>query len=165
MPLSGWYREVVSGKRLSVSARILCGVLGGGEPIYKAIIGSKNRRFDSGQQRPTVIAAPVISVGNLTVGGTGKTPLVCWLAEWFRERHIDVTLISRGYGARRGRPNDEAMELAARLPSVPHLQNADRVAAARQALASNPRQVLILDDAFQHRRIARDLDIVLLDAL
>ncbi len=106
-----------------------------------------------------------MSVGNLTVGGTGKTPLVCWLAEWFQRQGVAVTLISRGYGAKRGRPNDEALELAARLPGVPHLQNPDRVAAAKEALAANPRQVLLLDDAFQHRRIARDLDIVLLDAL
>ena len=165
MPLSGWYRNVVSGKQRGLSADILRGVLGGGEPIYRAVIGSKNRRFDSGQQRPSVVPAPVICVGNLTVGGTGKTPLVCWLAEWFQRQGAAVTLISRGYGAKRGRPNDEALELAARLPDVPHLQNADRVAAAQEALRNNPRQVLILDDAFQHRRIARDLDIVLLDAL
>lgn len=165
MPLSGWYRDVVSGKQQGLSAQILRGVLCGGEPIYEAVIGSKNRRFDSGQQRPSVIPAPVLSVGNLTVGGTGKTPLVCWLAECFREHGTAVTLISRGYGARQGRPNDEALELAARLPGVPHLQNADRVAAAHEALRANPSQVLILDDAFQHRRIARDLDIVLLDAL
>ena len=107
----------------------------------------------------------MISVGNLTVGGTGKTPLVCWLAEWFLARGAAVTLISRGYGAKQGRPNDEALELAARLPKVPHVQNPDRIAAAEEALSANSRQVLILDDAFQHRRIARDIDIVLLDAL
>jgi len=61
--------------------------------------------------------------------------------------------------------NDEAMEIAARLPGVRQVQNPDRVAAAREALVDSPRQVLLLDDAFQHRRIARDLDIVLLDAL
>ena len=160
-----WYRDVVSGKSRRAGANLARTICAIGEPIYAALARQRNRRFDLGHVRPQSVSAPVISVGNLTVGGTGKTPLVCWLAEWFRERHVDVTLISRGYGARRGRPNDEAMELAARLPGVPHLQNADRVAAARQALASNPRQVLILDDAFQHRRIARDLDIVLLDAL
>ncbi|MEX2173126.1 MAG: tetraacyldisaccharide 4'-kinase [Pirellulaceae bacterium] len=159
------YYEVVSGRRHGLPASVLRGLLRGGEPIYQAVVGSKNRRFDSGQQKPHKVPAPVISVGNLTVGGTGKTPLVCWLAEWFQERGAAVTLISRGYGAQRGRPNDEALELAARLPDVPHVQNPDRVAAARQALAANPRQVLLLDDAFQHRRIARDLDIVLLDAL
>jgi len=111
------------------------------------------------------VAAPVISVGNLTVGGTGKTPLVAWLAEWFARRQVPVTIISRGYGAKAGKPNDEALELAFRLPEARQLQNPDRVAAAEEALQQNAQQVLVLDDAFQHRRLARDLDIVLLDAL
>ena len=107
----------------------------------------------------------MISVGNLTVGGTGKTPVVVWLAKWFRERGASVTLISRGYGAKPGQPNDEYLEIAAQLPDVPHLQNPDRIAAAGEALARQANQALILDDAFQHRRIARDFDLVLLDAL
>jgi tetraacyldisaccharide 4'-kinase len=107
----------------------------------------------------------VISVGNLTVGGTGKTPFVAWIARWLLEHGTAVTIISRGYGSRNGQPNDEALELAARLPGVPHIQNPDRVAAAREAIRNNLQQVMILDDAFQHRRLARDLDIVLLDAL
>lgn len=146
-------------------AAILRGILAGLEPAYAAVVLAKNRKFDTGRAQPKRVSAPVISVGNLTVGGTGKTPLVCWLAEWFQARGTAVTLISRGYKSQRGRPNDEALELAARLPQVPHLQNPDRVAAAEQAIQQNSRQILILDDAFQHRRIARDLDIVLLDAL
>jgi tetraacyldisaccharide 4'-kinase len=165
MPHSAWLRDVASGKAAGASSKALQLLLGGMEPIYAAFIRRKNRRFDSKMESSAQVPAPVISVGNLTVGGTGKTPLVCWLAEWFQARGAAVTLISRGYGAKRGQVNDEAMELAARLPGVAHLQNADRVAAAREALQANPRQVLILDDAFQHRRIARDLDIVLLDAL
>jgi len=78
---------------------------------------------------------------------------------------VPVTVISRGYGSRPGCPNDEAQELARRLPGVLHLQTPDRVAAARQVLATGQCRVLLLDDAFQHRRIARDLDLVLLDAL
>lgn len=165
MELSRWFHDIVSGKRHGLPAGMVRGLLRGGEPIYRAVVGSKNRRFDSGQVVPTRVAAPVVSVGNLTVGGTGKTPLVCWLAEWFQRQGVAVSLISRGYGAKRGRPNDEALELAARLSGVPHVQNPDRIAAAKEALEANPRQVLLLDDAFQHRRIARDLDIVLLDAL
>jgi tetraacyldisaccharide 4'-kinase len=144
------------------------------------VVRRKNAKFDFGATRATRFDVPVVSVGNLTVGGTGKTPLVCWLAEWFLAHGADVTLISRGYGGPRATNrndrkhgqdtilpylNDEALEIAARLPGVPQIQNPDRVAAARQAVAANPRQALILDDAFQHRRIARDLDIVLLDAL
>lgn len=158
------YREIVSGSRRGLLAPCTRGLLAAVEPVYGWFVRRKNLRFDRGHEAAVRVPAPVISVGNLTVGGTGKTPLVCWLAEWLTERGRSVTLISRGYGSKSG-PNDEALELAARLPHVPHIQNADRVAAARQALRANPRQVLLLDDAFQHRRIARDLDIVLLDAL
>jgi tetraacyldisaccharide 4'-kinase len=155
----------VSGRSRGPIAAALRGVLSVGELAYGAVVRRRNGRLDRGAAEIHEVAAPVISVGNLTVGGTGKTPFVAWLARWFLNRGVHVTIISRGYGARGGRPNDEALELAARLPGVPHLQNRDRVAAAQAALAANPRQVLILDDAFQHRRLARDLDIVLLDAL
>lgn len=165
MGTEDWYRRVVSGQARGPAAGLARTLLACAEPVYAAVVARKNRAFDSGHRQPARVAAPVVSVGNLTVGGTGKTPLVAWLAEWFLAAGDSVTLISRGYGAKRGRPNDEALELAARLPGVPHLQNPDRIAAAREALAANPRQVLILDDAFQHRRIARDLEIVLLDAL
>src|SRR5262245_49148533 len=131
------FRDLVSGRWTGVWPGCLRGLLASAEPIYGAMVRAKNRRFDSGRVVPVQVDAPVISVGNLTVGGTGKTPLVCWLAEWFRSHQAAVTLISRGYGAKAGRPNDEALELAARLPDVPHLQNPDRVAAARQALAAN----------------------------
>jgi tetraacyldisaccharide 4'-kinase len=158
------YRDIISGSRRGMVAPCARLVLTALEPVYGWAVRRKNLRFDRGHSVAAKLAAPVISVGNLTVGGTGKTPLVCWLARWLSQHGQQVTLISRGYGSRGG-PNDEALELAAQLPDVPHLQNADRVAAAHDALRQNPRQVLLLDDAFQHRRIARDLDIVLLDAL
>ncbi|MFN0018012.1 MAG: tetraacyldisaccharide 4'-kinase [Pirellulaceae bacterium] len=164
MSLPAHYRDIISGSRRGLVAPCARAVLAALEPAYGWVVRRKNRRFDGDHSAALRVAAPVISVGNLTVGGTGKTPLVCWLARWLKAQGEQVTLISRGYGSRSG-PNDEALELAARLPDVPHLQNADRVAAARTALEQNPRQVLLLDDAFQHRRIARDLDIVLLDAL
>ncbi len=165
MPPRSFSLDIISGRRRGILAACLRGALAAAEPLYAWYVRRRNGRYDRGQLPIVRAPAPVISVGNLTVGGTGKTPLVCWLAQWFVNRDIEVTLISRGYGGQRQMPNDEALELAARLPAVPHLQNPDRVAAARQALAAQPRQVLILDDAFQHRRIARDLDIVLLDAL
>jgi len=112
--------------------------------------------------RPDV---PIISVGNLTLGGTGKTPLVQWLARHLRQRGLRVAIVSRGYRASDGQPNDEALELAQSLPNVPHVQDADRVAAVARTVADYHAQVVLLDDGFQHRRLARDLDIVLLDAL
>jgi tetraacyldisaccharide 4'-kinase len=111
------------------------------------------------------VGVPVVSVGNLTLGGTGKTPLVRWIGRWFQDRGVRVAIVSRGYGATAGRPNDEALELKRSLPQVPHLQNPDRVAAARSAIEKCQSQLIVLDDGFQHRRLARDLDIVLLDAL
>jgi tetraacyldisaccharide 4'-kinase len=172
------FRRVISGQRRGAAAAALRGLLAAAEGPYAWIVRRKNARFDAGRAKAATFDAPVISVGNLTVGGTGKTPMVLWIARWLMERGAPVTVISRGYGARRqpltpgpspargeGRTNDEAQELVARLPGARQVQNPDRVAAAREALQENPRQALVLDDAFQHRRIARDLDIVLLDAL
>jgi tetraacyldisaccharide 4'-kinase len=107
----------------------------------------------------------VISVGNLTLGGTGKTPMVKWLARHLQNGGKRVAIVSRGYGAEGGQPNDEARELAEALPDVPHVQNRNRVAGAKQAITDYKPDVILLDDGFQHRRLGRDLDIVLLDAL
>jgi tetraacyldisaccharide 4'-kinase len=103
-------------------------------------------------------------VGNLTLGGTGKTPMVEWVSRWYRARGVRVAILSRGYGQQGGR-NDEARVLDENLPDVPHLQGADRVDLAHRAVEELESELLVLDDGFQHRRLARDLDIVLLDAL
>ena len=141
------------------------GLLRLGEWFYTAGAGWRNRRYDRGAAAVHRAGVPVVSVGNLTLGGTGKTPMVGWIARWFAGRGVRVAVVSRGYGAKTGQANDEALELAKRLPDVPHLQNPDRVVAARSAIEQFQTQVIVLDDAFQHRRIGRELDIVLLDAL
>ncbi len=120
-----------------------------------------NRRWLKSQPSPI----PVISVGNLTVGGTGKTPAVAMLARYLREKGIRVAIVSRGYGAHAEGMNDEAKELDVRLPDVPHLQNPDRLASIRIAVEELESQLILLDDGFQHRKVARQLDIVLLDAI
>jgi tetraacyldisaccharide 4'-kinase len=107
---------------------------------------------------------PVISVGNLTTGGTGKTPLVCFLARRLRGAGWRVALVSRGYGRGEAALNDEALELEQRLPDVPHIQDPDRVRAAEIAVEELETQVIVLDDGFQHRRLHRDLDIIVIDA-
>ena len=127
-------------------------------------LGGQSPQSTVRQRQAVRVGVPVVSVGNLTLGGTGKTPAVEWIAQWFVRHGLRVGLISRGYKSAAGNKNDEAMELAQRLPDVPHWQDADRVAAARAAISDARRQLLVLDDAFQHRRIARDLDIVLIDA-
>lgn len=135
---------------------------------YYGVVALKNALFDYGVQKPKNMLVPAISVGNITTGGTGKTPLVCYLANWLQQTGYAPLLISRGYGSKPGEPNDEARELAQRLPQVPHQQAPDRIAAAQALLTTHGKlrhPVLLLDDAFQHRRIHRNLDIVVLDAL
>lgn len=110
------------------------------------------------------VGVPVVCVGNVAAGGTGKTPMIAWLAREIGAQGRRVGIVSRGYGATEEGPNDEALMLAEMLPSVPHEQDRDRVAAATR-LVDAGLDVVLLDDGFQHRRLARDVDIVLLDAL
>lgn len=131
---------------------------------YVAAMAIRNRLYDWKWKQVHSSSLKVISVGNLSVGGTGKSPTVAWLARWFRQRDKRVAILSRGYGKLDDGRNDEALELELKLPDVPHLQNPDRVASATLAADELEMEVLILDDGFQHRKLSRDLDIVLIDA-
>ena len=159
------FRNLVSGRQRGFRAACLRTVLAGIELPYSLAVRWRNRRYDRHRKRVHKVGVPVISVGNLTLGGTGKTPMVAWIARHLRQQGVRVTLVSRGYGAEAGSRNDEAVELERRLPDVPHQQDPDRVAAAAIAVEELGCQMILLDDSFQHRRIHRDLDIVLLDAL
>lgn len=131
---------------------------------YGMAVAARNLAYDRGWKAIHRADVPVVSVGNLTLGGTGKTPMVEWIARWYRERGVPVSLISRGYG-RNDSINDEGEVLDENLPDVPHLQDPDRVAMARVAVEELESRLIVLDDGFQHRRLARDVDVVLLDAL
>jgi tetraacyldisaccharide 4'-kinase len=130
---------------------------------YGLAVAMRNRLYDHGWKTCQRVPVPVISVGNLTVGGTGKTPCVEYVARRYRELDLRVAILSRGYGSTTG-PNDEALVLEENLPDVPHLQGPDRVALAQCAVEELESEVLVLDDGFQHRRLARNLDLVLVDA-
>jgi tetraacyldisaccharide 4'-kinase len=123
----------------------------------------RNWGFDRGWKQRIKAGIPVVSVGNLTVGGTGKTPCVEHVARFYRNLGLRVAILSRGYGVQEGR-NDEALVLEENLPDVPHLQGADRAALAQIAVEELESEVLVLDDGFQHRRLERSLDLVLVDA-
>lgn len=159
------FRQIVSGRRRGVGASLLRAALRLGEAAYTRAVRWRNGRYDGGRAAVNCVDAPVVSVGNLTLGGTGKTPLVQWLARWFGQRGLRVGIVSRGYGAAAGQANDEAREMDGLLPGVCHVQNPDRVAGARAAIADHGCHLIVLDDGFQHRRLARDLNVVLLDAL
>jgi tetraacyldisaccharide 4'-kinase len=106
----------------------------------------------------------VISIGNITAGGTGKTPLVIWVCQYAQSKGFSCAILTRGYKTSRGKLSDEPAILTKNCPQARVIVNPDRVAAARKAITVHGSQVLILDDGFQHRRLARDLDIITVDA-
>lgn len=164
LPLkTAWFLDVISGAARGPGAFLARRLLWAARLPYGLGVGIRNSLFDLGWRRSHRVGVPVISVGNLTLGGTGKTPCVEWIASFLRQHEIQVAILSRGYGAQDGR-NDEAMVLEENLPDVPHLQDADRVKIAQIAIEELESELLLLDDGFQHRRLARDLDIVLVDA-
>jgi tetraacyldisaccharide 4'-kinase len=159
------FLEVISGRRRGWPAGLMRVGLTLLTPAYGGGVGLRNWMFDTGLLRTHSVPVPVISVGNLTTGGTGKTPLVAWIAELCLQCGRRPCIISRGYRALDSRGNDEQRVLQQLCPVVPQVQNRDRVAAARAAMSRHQADVLVLDDGFQHRRLARALDIVLIDAL
>lgn len=130
---------------------------------YGWAVRCRNLLYEHGWKRGYRAPVPVVSIGNLTLGGTGKTPCVEYVSRLYRRHGWQVAILSRGYASDRGR-NDEALVLEENLPDVPHLQGPDRAALARIAVEELESDVLVLDDGFQHRRLHRDLDIVLIDA-
>src|SRR5215210_4777957 len=142
------FRDLVSGRRKGFLAALARGVLRVAEVPYTIAVTVRNRRYDRGAAEVHNVGVPVISVGNLTLGGTGKTPMVKWLAQRFQNAGLRVAIVSRGYGSADGKHNDEALELAESLPNVPHIQNRDRVAAARRAIHEFQSQLIVLDDGF-----------------
>jgi len=162
-PQTRWL-AIVSGEKRGCGAAAARCFLTHQELLYRFALGVRNLlcRLPGYVKRAP---CPVISVGNLTVGGTGKTPMVAYLARLATDQGKRPLIVSRGYGGRPGTPNEEARELERLCPGVPHVQDPVRFRAIREWTASHPCDVAILDDGFQHRQLARDLDVVLIDAL
>ena len=117
---------------------------------------------------------PVISVGNITTGGTGKTPLVEYIARYIQGKGKKVAILSRGYAANlrqasgslsKNNCNDEYLLFKENIPDIPNLLNKDRLKSGLEAINRFQAECLVLDDGFQHLQVARDLDIVIIDAL
>ncbi len=146
--------------------------------IYGAAMASRRRRYETGKVRVAKNPAPVISIGNLTLGGTGKTPTVAWLAEKLALQGRRPAIVSRGYGARPrdvlvvgdGKGSlmtsppaaDEAAMLARRYPDLVVLTGAERSFVAEKAVEEFEADVVVLDDGFQHLALDRDVDVVVL---
>ncbi len=127
------------------------------EMALTAAVALRNRRYDSGRAPVRSADVPVVSVGNLAVGGSGKTPLAAWLATWFLGRRITPGIVTNGYGL------DEVLLHRRWNPGVPVAAGRRRARAVSAAVEQGA-QVVILDDGFQHRALARDLDLVLVAA-
>jgi len=163
LPDAESFRRLVDGRATGLVATLGRTGLSAIEIPYESLIRLRNYGYDHSILTVKKASAPVISVGNLTLGGTGKTPLVAWLAHWFAQHNKKPAIISRGYKAKTGQLSDEAAELKILLPTVPHYANKQRIIVAREAVAKGS-DVLLLDDGFQHRQISRDLNLVTIDA-
>jgi tetraacyldisaccharide 4'-kinase len=169
------------------TARLLSSIWYGGNPLrwllwplslaYRAAAALRRAAYRFGVARIVVLPVPVIVIGNISVGGTGKTPLIIWLAGRLEERGLAVGIVSRGY---RGRARDwpryvtaesdpdmfgDEPVLIARRTLCPVVAGPDRVAAARRLLAEAPVDVLLSDDGLQHYRLGRRLEIVVVDGV
>jgi len=149
--------------------------------LYGAGVSLRNRHYDQDPAASAKLPVPVVSVGNLTVGGSGKTPVVASLSRELLARGDRVAVLSRGYGRRSNsgfvlvsdgnrilvsaeESGDEPLELASGVRGLAVAVGPDRGAVGRQLLEKLGPHVLILDDGFQHRQLRRDLDLVCFDA-
>lgn len=155
---------MIRGERHGPWAATLRGGLTLASGLYRCGSALRGAAYQSGILRAVRPRVPVISVGNLTTGGTGKTPLVIHLARALQQRGARVAVLARGYGAQRdGQLNDELLLIREEVPELLLFPGRDRAARAGEAVQAGA-TLLLLDDGFQHRKVARDLDLVLVDA-
>jgi tetraacyldisaccharide 4'-kinase len=132
--------------------------------LYSVVIALRNFSYSKGWFKTHRADAPVISIGNITTGGTGKTPLVIWRCNLLRQKNIRCAVLTRGYKSKGSRLSDEPAILARNCAGARVIINPHRLAGAAQAVTQFAAGVLVMDDGFQHRRLARDLDILAVDA-
>ena len=146
------------------------------ESLYRRVVQGKRERFLAGQGEVYKAPVPVVVVGNITIGGTGKTPLILWMIEHCHRRGLRVGVVSRGYGAKppslpwrvtaeqsAAEAGDEPLLIVQRS-GVPLMIDPDRSRAVQALLDSEPLDLILSDDGLQHYRLARDLELVLIDA-
>ncbi len=173
--------------RKSIEARIrgeggggpLGAILGPLSSLYGLGVGARLGLYRAGVLKPRRLSCGVISVGNITVGGSGKTPITMFIASYLKERGAKVAVVSRGYGGtQKGlavvgdgkdvllgarEAGDEPVLMARRLEGVPVITGADRYSAGLFAMERFGAEVIVLDDGFQHIALHRDLNILLMD--
>jgi tetraacyldisaccharide 4'-kinase len=161
MPVRRYIEDIIQGRSRSPAAILFRLLLFPLSLVYTCIVYIRNILYDLGICDVKNMGIPVISVGNITVGGTGKTPVAMLLIEHFLKQQKKIALLARSYGAEQGY-NDELTMIHERFPAILIEPGSDRVSCARTAIHKGA-QIIILDDGFQHRRIHRDCNILTLD--
>ncbi|MBP7937890.1 MAG: tetraacyldisaccharide 4'-kinase [Phycisphaerae bacterium] len=163
MNLSSSYVDLISGQRRGLAATAArAGLLGLSLP-YQGLLRIRNHWYDH-LAMPRWLEIPVISIGNLTVGGTGKTPMAVWVCHHLIQHGRKPAVLCRGYKASTQDFADEAVMMSRQCPQAVVIAHPDRFAAGQLAITEYGATAAVLDDGLQHRRISRDLEIVLIDA-
>ncbi|MBN2705080.1 MAG: tetraacyldisaccharide 4'-kinase [Deltaproteobacteria bacterium] len=150
--------------------------------IYRSLMAGRNLLYDLLPALSQAVDIPVICVGNLSTGGTGKTPMTAYLADYFQAQGLNIAILSRGYGRKAARRpqlvnaatkitpelaaelGDEALMLRQQLPSIPLVLDGNRVRGARRAGKELSPDLILLDDGFQHRRLRRNFNLLMIDS-
>jgi tetraacyldisaccharide 4'-kinase len=161
-----WHRSIITGQARKPAAIAISACLRLASHAYSIGIRTRNILYDTGVLPVRRIGLPVISIGNITAGGTGKTPMVVWLCKRLTDdlgiEPSAIAILTRGYKTRAKKQIDEPSLLSGACPGVAILVDPDRARAARMALKQGL-QVIVMDDGFQHRRLHRDMDILMID--
>jgi tetraacyldisaccharide 4'-kinase len=158
------YRRIASKQDLCLGAKLLRFLLLILSWVYGLVMRVRNLLYSIGILPARSVSVPVISIGNITTGGTGKTPLVIWLCNYLRSKGLHSSILTRGYQTAPDQITDEPALLARACPDTDVIVNPNRIRGAEKAITVHQAQALVLDDGFQHRRLKRDLDIVAIDA-
>lgn len=159
--MNQYFLSIMKGQRKGLSARLITCLLLPCSLIYGlGVFCHRNFfRLRGGYKAPK----PVISIGNITVGGSGKTPLVIFLARYLQDKGFKANILIRGYMPGTSNGSDEVDMLKEQVPLIPVLAGGERITSIKKA-AGIPVDVYVADDAFQHWPLSRDLDIVTIDA-
>lgn len=176
-----YFNHLMESRSTSLMDKIVLQILSAASILYGWGVTRKYRLFQQHLEKQIHVDAAVISLGNITVGGTGKTPMACFIARRLQQCGYRTVLLNRGYCSKvendttvmsdgshvfltAADGGDEAYLMARSLPGIPIIVGRKRVCSAQRAVTDFQAQVILLDDGFQHWQLARDLDIVLIDA-
>ena len=140
-----------------LAARVARMALTPAERVFAGVSGLRTLLYDAGWVKGSTAAIPVVSVGNISVGGSGKTPIAAWIARWLSDHGARPAIVMRGYG------DDEPIVHRTINPDIAVVTGADRAAAVEEA-GRGGADIAVLDDGFQHRQLVRDVDIVVVSA-